>query len=187
MEVSCKRAQRGIPNSTYDAHRQLPVIANMRIRFSSPSCRELSVLQVSISVSSLGTTTRNGHPIDPQTGRKPTSSTSEAKVNVAAGSMPWQTEGDEAREAYKYKYYPRKLVRRAYKTLFRTSTDFLITEGDPRNPPKEAPSALHSVIVPNVNLPKVRITTRNLPDPISWHYVQLWGKSGSPLGLLHGK
>lgn len=28
--------------------------------------------------------------------------------------------------------------------------------GDPRNPPKDAPSALHSVIVPNVNLPKVR-------------------------------
>jgi hypothetical protein len=26
--------------------------------------------------------------------------------------------------------------------------------GDPRNAPKEAPSALHSVIVPNVNLPK---------------------------------
>ncbi|RAL68336.1 hypothetical protein DID88_007066 [Monilinia fructigena] len=26
--------------------------------------------------------------------------------------------------------------------------------GDPRNPPKDAPSALHSVIVPNVNLPK---------------------------------
>jgi hypothetical protein len=27
--------------------------------------------------------------------------------------------------------------------------------GDPKNPPKDAPSALHSVIVPNVNLPKV--------------------------------
>ena len=26
--------------------------------------------------------------------------------------------------------------------------------GDPKNPPKDAPSALHSVIVPNVNLPK---------------------------------
>jgi hypothetical protein len=38
------------------------------------------------------------------TGRKPTSSTSETKVNVAAGSMPWQTEsskGDEAREHFK--------------------------------------------------------------------------------------
>ena len=31
--------------------------------------------------------------------------------------------------------------------------------GDPRNPPKDAPSAMHSVIVPNVNLPKVRTTS----------------------------
>lgn len=30
--------------------------------------------------------------------------------------------------------------------------------GDPKNPPKDAPSALHSVIIPNVNLPKVRNT-----------------------------
>jgi len=69
-------------------------------------------------------------------GRKPTSATSESKVNVAAGSMPWQTEstkGDDAREHFKYQYHP---------------------GGDPRNPPKDAPSALHSVIVPNVNLPK---------------------------------
>ncbi|KAJ5040486.1 uncharacterized protein L3040_006142 [Drepanopeziza brunnea f. sp. 'multigermtubi'] len=51
-------------------------------------------------------------------GRKPTSSTSEAK----------------ARGEYKYKYHP---------------------GADPKNPPKDAPSALHSVIVPNVNLPKV--------------------------------
>jgi hypothetical protein len=35
--------------------------------------------------------------------------------------------------------------------------------GDPRNPPKDAPSALHSVIVPNVNLPKVRNITLLLP------------------------
>merc|ERR1711881_441206 len=52
------------------------------------------------------------------------------------GSMPWQgdaTEGDKARGDYKYQYHP---------------------GGDPKNPPKDAPSALHSVIVPNVNLPK---------------------------------
>lgn len=70
-------------------------------------------------------------------GRKPTSSTSEANVAVAHGSMPWQTEstkGDEAREHFKYQYHP---------------------GGDPKNPPKDAPSALHSVIVPNVDLPKV--------------------------------
>ncbi|KAM3071533.1 hypothetical protein ACMFMG_009413 [Clarireedia jacksonii] len=66
-------------------------------------------------------------------GSKPTSATSEAKVSVAPGSMPWQSEGDAARQDFKYKYHP---------------------AGDPRNPPKDAPSALHSVIVPNVNLPK---------------------------------
>ncbi|TVY68832.1 Uncharacterized protein LSUE1_G007802 [Lachnellula suecica] len=69
-------------------------------------------------------------------GRKPTSATSESNVNIAQGSMPWQTEsskGDDAREHFKYQYHP---------------------GGDPKNPPKDAPSALHSVIVPNVNLPK---------------------------------
>ncbi|KAI9842353.1 MAG: hypothetical protein M1838_003169 [Thelocarpon superellum] len=71
-----------------------------------------------------------------QFGRKPTSASSEEKIGIAPGSMPWQTEGtkgDEAREHFKYQYHP---------------------GGDPRNPPKNAPSALHSVIVPNVNLPK---------------------------------
>jgi hypothetical protein len=69
-----------------------------------------------------------------RTGKKPTSATSEAKVNVASGSMPWQQDSN-TNEEFKYKYHP---------------------YGDPKNPPKEAPSALHSVIVPNVNLPKVR-------------------------------
>ncbi|CZS91921.1 uncharacterized protein RAG0_02479 [Rhynchosporium agropyri] len=62
-------------------------------------------------------------------GRKPTSATSEAKVSIAEGSMPWQKEGIEG----KYQYHP---------------------GGDPNKAPKDAPSALHSVIVPNVNLPK---------------------------------
>ena len=38
-------------------------------------------------------------------GGKPTSSTSEAKVAIAPGSMPWQvesSEGDQAREHFKY-------------------------------------------------------------------------------------
>lgn len=43
-------------------------------------------------------------------GRKPTSATSEAKVSVAAESMPWQqrgsSNGDEARANYKYQYHP---------------------------------------------------------------------------------
>ncbi|KAI9854459.1 MAG: hypothetical protein M1824_000329 [Vezdaea acicularis] len=73
-------------------------------------------------------------PTDPIRSRKPTSSTSEAAVSVAHGSMPWQTEGDKGGdEHFKYQYHP---------------------GGNPKNAPKNAPSALHSVIVPNVNLPK---------------------------------
>jgi hypothetical protein len=52
--------------------------------------------------------------------------------------MPWQGEGSKANageDFSKYKYHP---------------------QGDSKNPPREAPSALHSVIIPNVNLPKVR-------------------------------
>jgi len=66
-------------------------------------------------------------------GRKPTSSTSETKVSIAAGSLPWQTDAATGSADSKYSYHP---------------------HGDPRNAPKDAPSALHSVIVPNVNLPK---------------------------------
>ena len=75
--------------------------------------------------------------------RKPTSSSSEAPVGMAEGTMPWQT--DDAKhdakhdEHFKYQYHP---------------------GGDPKRGTKDAPSALHSVIVPNVTLPKVSgITT----------------------------
>lgn len=69
-------------------------------------------------------------------GRKPTSSSSEAPVGMAPNTMPWQTtaKGDGADEHFKYQYHP---------------------GGDPNKAPKDAPSALHSVIVPNVTLPKV--------------------------------
>jgi hypothetical protein len=67
-------------------------------------------------------------------GSKPTSATSESKVAIAHQSAPWQQAGKSGDEDFKYKYHP---------------------GGDVRNAPKEAPSALHSVIVPNVNLPKV--------------------------------
>ena len=69
-------------------------------------------------------------------GSKPTATSSEQKIGMAPGSMPWQTDdtADDAQRSYKYKYHP---------------------GGDPRREPKEAPSALHSVIVPNVTLPKV--------------------------------
>ena len=56
---------------------------------------------------------------------------------MAPGTMPWQVEsskGENADEHFKYQYHP---------------------GGDPTKAPKDAPSALHSVIVPNVNLPKV--------------------------------
>ena len=76
------------------------------------------------------------HCADNTIGRKPTSSSSEAPVSMAEGSMPWQTssKGDGADEHFKYQYHP---------------------GGDRNKPTKDAPSALHSVIVPNVTLSKV--------------------------------
>lgn len=64
-----------------------------------------------------------------RTGRTPTSSTSEQKVPHAG--MPWETGSGEG----KYSYYP---------------------GGDRSAEPKEAPSAVNVVVVPDVNLPKVR-------------------------------
>ncbi|KAG8167616.1 hypothetical protein KVR01_003305 [Diaporthe batatas] len=59
-------------------------------------------------------------------GRSPTSSTSEQKVPHAGN--PWETGGQG-----KYQYYP---------------------GGDRSAEPKDAPSAVNTVVVPNVNLPK---------------------------------
>lgn len=70
-------------------------------------------------------------------GRKPTSATSEAQISVANSSMPWQTDDhdhEDDSKQFKYRYYPR---------------------GDQNEPPKNAPSALNTVIIPNVTLPKV--------------------------------
>merc|ERR1712098_315434 len=53
-------------------------------------------------------------------GRKPTSATSEAKVSIAPGSMPWQgdaTEGDKARGDYKYQYPQVETQRTLPRTL----------------------------------------------------------------------
>ncbi|KAI9779843.1 MAG: hypothetical protein M1839_007156 [Geoglossum umbratile] len=63
-------------------------------------------------------------------GKKPTSGNSEAEIAVT--SKPWETKGSSSGQ-FKYQYHP---------------------GGDPKNPPKDAPSALNVVIVPNVNLPK---------------------------------
>lgn len=75
-------------------------------------------------------------------GRKPTSSSSEAAVSVAHSSMPWQTDhpdhdSPDTDKHFKYQYHPR---------------------GDKTQTPKNAPSALNTVIIPNVTLPKVRAT-----------------------------
>ncbi|KAL8906391.1 MAG: hypothetical protein Q9207_002052 [Kuettlingeria erythrocarpa] len=80
-------------------------------------------------------------------GRKPTSASSEAPVSMAEGTMPWQTstaKGDDKGTHFKYQYHP---------------------GGDKNKAPKNAPSALNSVIIPNVTLPK------------SWHdQYNKWGK-----------
>lgn len=69
-------------------------------------------------------------------GRKPTSAVSEAEVSVANSSMPWQVDHDHDDESkhFKYQYHPK---------------------GDTSQAPKNAPSALNVVVVPNVTLPKV--------------------------------
>lgn len=69
-------------------------------------------------------------------GRKPTSATSEAEVSVANSSMPWEVdhEHDDHSKHFKYQYHPK---------------------GDTSQAPRNAPSALNTVIVPNVTLPKV--------------------------------
>ncbi|KAI3327411.1 hypothetical protein HD806DRAFT_486985 [Xylariaceae sp. AK1471] len=75
-------------------------------------------------------------------GRSPTSSTSESNVGIASYGMPWETGAAEG----KYRYHP---------------------GGDGTAPPKDAPSAVNVVVVPNVNLPK------HLHDKYN-----KWGKDG---------
>lgn len=76
-------------------------------------------------------------------GRKPTSATSEAEVSVAHSSMPWEVDHDhdDHSKHFKYQYHPK---------------------GDKSAQPKNAPSALNTVIVPNVTLPRVCLETRDM-------------------------
>lgn len=67
----------------------------------------------------------------PFTGRTPTAATSETPVGIARESMPWESGASEG----KYRYHP---------------------GGNPANAPKDAPSAVNVVVIPDVNLPKVR-------------------------------
>lgn len=75
-------------------------------------------------------------------GRKPTSVTSESNVRIGESAMPW--EGDNEGKVFKYQYHP---------------------HGDKSQPLRNAPSALNTVIVPNVTLPEVR-PIPYLPDTI---------------------
>ena len=79
-------------------------------------------------------------PLNRYFGRKPTSVTSESNVRIGESAMPWEREGDGGK-LFKYQYHP---------------------HGDRNQPLRNAPSALNSVIVPNVTLPKVRLIHRNL-------------------------
>ncbi|KAK4164184.1 hypothetical protein QBC43DRAFT_237666 [Cladorrhinum sp. PSN259] len=75
-------------------------------------------------------------------GRSPTKSTSESTVSMAQNSMPWESGSTQG----KYQYFP---------------------GGDSSAAPKDAPSAVNVVVVPNVNLPK------NLHEKYN-----KWGKEG---------
>ncbi|KAF2192491.1 hypothetical protein K469DRAFT_735472 [Zopfia rhizophila CBS 207.26] len=74
--------------------------------------------------------------------RSPTMASSERPVARAEGSEPWKEGGGSG----KYQYHP---------------------DGDRNAPKKDAPSALNTVIIPNVNLPK------ELHDQFN-----KWGKDG---------
>ncbi|TPX14473.1 uncharacterized protein E0L32_005437 [Thyridium curvatum] len=77
-----------------------------------------------------------------KTGRSPTSSTSEKTVPMAKDAMPWESGSGSG----KYQYHP---------------------GGDKNAAPKDAPSAVNVVVVPNVELPK------HLHDKYN-----KWGKDG---------
>lgn len=66
-------------------------------------------------------------------GSKPTSVTSESNVRIGESAMPWQGESADGK-VYKYQYHP---------------------HGDKNQPLRAAPSAMNTVIVPNVTLPEV--------------------------------
>jgi hypothetical protein len=66
-------------------------------------------------------------------GSKPTSVTSESNVRIGESAMPWHGESADGK-VYKYQYHP---------------------HGDKNQPLRAAPSAMNTVIVPNVTLPEV--------------------------------
>lgn len=64
---------------------------------------------------------------------RPTSATSQEKVEIAPNSMPWQRGHEDSERVSKYKYHP---------------------GGNKKAEPMDAPSALNSVIIGPVTMPK---------------------------------
>jgi len=82
-------------------------------------------------------------------GQSPTKSTSESNVSMAHASMPWETGSTQG----KYQYHP---------------------GGDKTQDPRDAPSAVNVVIVPDVNLPKVRCPPPPPPFRLGCCRVDRW-------------
>ncbi|KAL1999816.1 hypothetical protein VTN02DRAFT_3944 [Thermoascus thermophilus] len=80
-------------------------------------------------------------------GSKPTSVTSESNVRIGDSAMPW--ERDDEGKIFKYQYHP---------------------HGDKNQPLRDAPSALNTVIVPNVTLPKDLHDRFNKYGKEEWDY-----------------
>ncbi|RAL10570.1 uncharacterized protein BO97DRAFT_415870 [Aspergillus homomorphus CBS 101889] len=81
-------------------------------------------------------------------GRKPTSVTSESNVRIGESAMPWE-QTDAEGKVYKYQYHP---------------------HGDKSQPLRNAPSALNTVIVPNVTLPEDLHERFNKYGKEEWDY-----------------
>ncbi|KAE8151942.1 hypothetical protein BDV25DRAFT_138423 [Aspergillus avenaceus] len=80
-------------------------------------------------------------------GRKPTSVNSESNVRIGESAMPWERDDDG--KVYKYQYHP---------------------HGDKNQPLRNAPSALNTVIVPNVTLPADLHERYNKYGKEEWDY-----------------
>ncbi|CAG8096079.1 unnamed protein product [Penicillium salamii] len=81
-------------------------------------------------------------------GRKPTSVNSESNVRIAQSSMPWEHQSEDGK-VYKYQYHP---------------------HGDKSQPLRAAPSAMNTVIVPNVTLPEDLHEKFNKYGKEEWDY-----------------
>ncbi|OQE16831.1 hypothetical protein PENFLA_c026G03514 [Penicillium flavigenum] len=81
-------------------------------------------------------------------GRKPTSVNSESNVRIGESAMPWHGESADGK-VYKYQYHP---------------------HGDKSQPLRAAPSAMNTVIVPNVTLPEDLHEKFNKYGKEEWDY-----------------